>query len=92
MILSYKNKALELLLNEGVSRGLPPELATKIRIRLSAIDSATDINQLRIPSYRLHELKGDRAGTWSIRVSGNWRITFKFKNEDAYDVDFEDYH
>ena len=92
MILSYKNKALKLLLNEGISRGLPPELAKKIRYRLEAINSVTNPNQLRISGYKLHELEGDKAGTWAIRISGNWRITFKFKNEDAYDVDFEDYH
>ena len=92
MILSYKNKALKLLLNEGISRGLPPELVKKIRYRLGAIRAATNPNQLRISGYDLHELEGNRAGTWAIKVSENWRITFKFKNEDAYDVDFEDYH
>lgn len=92
MILSYKNKALKLLLNEGISRGLPPELTKKISLRLDAINSATNPNQLRIPGYVLHELKPKNSGKWSIRVSENWRITFEFKNENAYDVDFEDYH
>ncbi|MDQ3687321.1 MAG: type II toxin-antitoxin system RelE/ParE family toxin, partial [Acidobacteriota bacterium] len=45
-----------------------------------------------LPGYRLHELKGDRKGTWSLTVSGNWRITFTFSEGDAYDVDLEDYH
>jgi proteic killer suppression protein len=47
---------------------------------------------LDLPGYRLHQLKGNRAGTWSVTVSGNWRVTFTFEGEDAYDVDLEDYH
>ncbi len=45
-----------------------------------------------LPGYRLHELKGQRTGTWSVKVSGNWRVTFRFKDSCATDVDFEDYH
>jgi proteic killer suppression protein len=56
------------------------------------IDSATAIDDLRIPGYDLHQLKGDRRETWSIKVSGNWRITFTFINNDAYDLNLEDYH
>ena len=59
---------------------------------MTVIDSATAIDDLRIPGYDLHELKGDRREIWSIKVSGNWRITFKFKDNDAYDLDIEDYH
>jgi proteic killer suppression protein len=47
---------------------------------------------MNLPGYRLHQLKGDRAGTWSVSVSGNWRVTFTFVGEDAFDVDLEDYH
>jgi len=47
---------------------------------------------LNLPGYRLHQLKGNRAGTWSVTVSGNWRITFTFESEDAFDIDLEDYH
>jgi hypothetical protein len=47
---------------------------------------------LALPGLRLHELKGDRKGTWSVTVSGNWRITFSFEGKDAVDVDYEDYH
>ncbi len=56
------------------------------------IDSATAIDDLKIPGYDLHQLKGDRRETWSIKVSGNWRITFTFSNNDAYDLNLEDYH
>jgi len=47
---------------------------------------------MNLPGYRLHRLKGKRAGTWSVTVSGNWRVTFSFEGEDAFDVDLEDYH
>jgi toxin HigB-1 len=92
MIKTFRNKALERLLKEGNTKGVPNDLEKRIRVRLEAIDSATVIDDLRIPGYDLHELKGDRKETWSIKVSGNWRITFKFRNNDAYDLDLEDYH
>jgi proteic killer suppression protein len=47
---------------------------------------------MNLPGYRLHQLKGNRIGTWSVTVSGNWRATFRFEGEDAFDVDLEDYH
>jgi proteic killer suppression protein len=47
---------------------------------------------MNLPGYRLHQLKGYRAGTWSVKASGNWRVTFRFEGEDAFDVDLEDYH
>jgi proteic killer suppression protein len=92
MIQKFQNKALENLFKEGVTKGIPQELEKRIRVRLEVIDSAIIIDDIRLPGYNLHELKGDREGTWSIKVSGNWRITFTFKDNDAYDVDLEDYH
>lgn len=50
------------------------------------------LEDIRLPGYDLHELKGDRQGTWSIKVSGNWRITFSFEDGEVYDVNLEDYH
>ncbi|CAD5951666.1 Endoribonuclease HigB [Planktothrix agardhii] len=50
------------------------------------------LEDIRLPGYDLHELKGDCQGTWSIKVSGNWRITFSFENGEVYDVNLEDYH
>ena len=66
--------------------------SNKIRIRLEVIDSALMLEDIRLPGYDLHELKGDRQGTWSIKVSGNWRITFSFEDGEVYDVNLEDYH
>ena len=92
MIKTFRNKALEKLLKQGKTKGVPKELEKKIRVRLEVIDSATVIDDIRVPGYDLHELKGDRKGTWSIKVSGNWRITFKFEDSNAYELDLEDYH
>ncbi|MEJ6480649.1 type II toxin-antitoxin system RelE/ParE family toxin [Nostoc punctiforme UO1] len=92
MIQTFQKKALENLFIENFNKGIPANLEKKIRIRLEVIDSALIVEDIRLPGYDLHELKGDRKGTWSIKVSGNWRITFKFEDGDAYDVNLEDYH
>lgn len=92
MIRSFKSKALENLFRDDISKGIPKKLEKKIRIRLEVIDSASLVSDIRLPGYDLHELKGARAGTWSVKVSGNWRITFNFEDGEAHDVDLEDYH
>jgi toxin HigB-1 len=92
MILTFKNKPLEKLFREERGKGIPEELKRKIRIRLEVIDAAVNMGDIRLPGYDLHELKGDRQGTYAVKVSANWRITFKFEGGDAYDVDLEDYH
>ncbi|MBR8828633.1 MAG: type II toxin-antitoxin system RelE/ParE family toxin [Gomphosphaeria aponina SAG 52.96 = DSM 107014] len=92
MIQSFKSKALEKLFKENINKGVPQNLNKKIRIRLEVIDSAFVVEDIRLPGYDLHELKGNQKGTWSIKVSGNWRITFFFEEGDAYDVNLEDYH
>ena len=92
MIQTFKNKALEKLLKENTKKGIPQNLEKKLRIRLEVIDAAEIIEDVRLPGYDLHELKGDRRGTWSIKVSANWRVTFRFEEGDAYEVDLEDYH
>lgn len=92
MIQSFQNKELEKFFKEGVTKGIPQEFNKKIAVRLEVIDSAVDIEDIRLPGYNLHELKGDRKGIWSIKVSGNWRITFRFEGNEAYDVNLEDYH
>lgn len=83
MIQTFRDKPLERLLKEGNAKGIPKDLEKRIRRRLEVIDSATAIDDLRIPGYDLHQLKGDRRETWSIKVSGNWRITFTFRNNDV---------
>ncbi len=61
-------------------------------MQLAALDTAVSIEDLNIPGYRLHPLKGARKGTWSITVNGNWRVTFEFTNGSAFIVNYEDYH
>ena len=61
-------------------------------MQLAALDTAQKIEDMRLPGYRLHPLKGSRKGCWSITVNGNWRLTFKFIDGNAYILDYEDYH
>jgi proteic killer suppression protein len=92
VIKSFRHKGLREFFETGSKKGIPGDLAVRIRIRLDVIDAAKTIDDIDLPGFRLHELKGDRAGTWSVWVSGNWRITFRFIDGNAYDVDLEDYH
>ncbi len=71
---------------------IAPALRGKVRRVLSALDAAESPQALDLPGYRLHPLKGNLAGLWSVTVSGNWRIVFRFEDGDAYDVDLLDYH
>ena len=61
-------------------------------MQLSALDTAQTIEDIDVPGYRLHSLKGTRKGLWSITVNGNWRVTFEFTDGNAYIVNYEDYH
>lgn len=66
--------------------------AERLRMRLIALDTALSVNDMDLPGYKLHQLKGKRKGIWSISFSGNWRITFEFVDGNAYIVNYEDYH
>ena len=90
MIKSFKDKTLQNLFKDDMPATTKRE--QKINNRLESISVASKIEDIRISGYGLHELKGERKGTWAIKISGNWRITFRFKDGDAYDVNFEDYH
>lgn len=67
-------------------------MADRLRRQLAVLNAAGDAQDMNLPGYGLHPLRGDRAGTWAVTVRANWRLTFKFANGDAFDVDFEDYH
>ena len=71
---------------------LPPDMVTRIALILSVIDTANTIDEIDLPSFRLHRLSGDRKGQWAVTVRANWRITFRFDAGQADDVDFVDYH
>jgi proteic killer suppression protein len=92
VIKSFHHKGLKDFFETGSKRGITSDVATRVRIRLDVIDAAKTVADINLPGFRLHELKGQRAGTWSIWVSGNRRLTFKFTDGHAYDVDLEDYH
>lgn len=92
MIKSFRHKGLKDYWETGNTKGIPAQLAKKIDSRLAIIDDAKEIEDINYPGFDLHELKGDRKGTWAVKVSGNWRITFKFIDGDVYDLNLEDYH
>ena len=69
-----------------------PDMADRIALALADLDGARNPSDLDLPGYRLHPLKGALKGFWSISISGNWRLIFRFEDGDAYDVDLVDYH
>lgn len=92
MIKSWLHKGLQDFFETGSLAGIRPAHEKKLRVRLDLVNSASDIKELNYPGFRLHQLRGDRLGIWSISVNGNWRITFRFENGDAYILNYEDYH
>jgi len=92
VIVSFKHKGLKRLFEQNNRSGLRADLTDKIERILSVLDAASAPQALDLPGYRLHQLKGDRKGYWSLTVRANWRIVFRFENGRACDVDLVDYH
>lgn len=92
MIKSFKHKGLKRFFETGSVAGINPSHRQKIRIRLAALDTATNIEDMDLPGFRLHSLKGDKQGEWAVDVNKNWRITFEFIDGNAHVVNYEDYH
>jgi len=93
MIRSFADGETEQFFATGRSRRLPPDIRRRAAMRLMQLDSATRIEDLRLPlSNRLEALRGDRKGQWSIRVNDQWRVCFRFERGDAYEVEIVDYH
>lgn len=92
MIKSFRHKGLKQVFETDTRKGVPPMLAQRIVRLLDRLDSAINVMDLNLPGFGLHELKGNRKGTWAIKINKNWRITFRFRDSDAYEVDLEDYH
>lgn len=92
MIKSFKHKGLRLFFETGSTKGIQAKHSVKLRLQLGALDTAIEIDDLDIPGYQLHPLKGSRKGTWAISVSGNWRLTFEFADGNVYVLNYEDYH
>jgi toxin HigB-1 len=92
-IKSIKHKGLRRLYETGDARGVRAAFVDKLRDMLFALDTAEAIDEVEtVPGWRLHPLKGDLKGHWSLSVSGNWRLIFRFDGGDAYDLDLIDYH
>jgi len=92
VIKSFRHKGLRKLYETGSGAGIQASHKSHVRLQLSALDTAQAIEDMDVPGFRLHPLKGKLKGRWSISVSGNWRITFEFRDGNAFILDYEDYH
>ena len=92
MIKSFRHKGLKKFYETGKASGIQPKHTKRLRMQLVALDTATTAEDMDIPGFKLHELKGSDKGRWSIWVNGNWRITFEFRDGHTYVLDYEDYH
>jgi len=92
MIISFKHKGLELFFTRGSFKGIPAQYGARIERILDRLDSSIEAQDMDLPGYRFHSLKGERKGEFAVSVTGNWRITFEFKGEDVTNVNLEDYH
>lgn len=92
MITGFKHRGLARFFESGSKAGIQPPHADRLRLILGRLNASTSAEDMNLPGLRLHELKGERKGTHSVWVNGNWRVTFKFSGKDATDVNYEDYH
>lgn len=92
MIRNFRHRGLERFFRKSDYRGIPAQNAARIERMLDRLDAALRPEDMNLPGYKFHRLKGERENTYAVTVTGNWRITFRFEAEDAVDVDLEDYH
>jgi len=92
MIKSFKHKGLQKFYETGSTAGIQSAHKKKLKMRLIALDTSTEIQDMNLPGFRLHPLKGKMEGLWAIDVSRNWRITFEFNDGDVFIVNYKDYH
>ena len=92
MIKSFRHKGVEQFFKTGSKAKIQPKHAEKLRLQLAALDNAKSEKDMNAPAWRLHPLHGNLESHWSVEVSGNWRLTFRFEGEDAVLVDYLDYH
>lgn len=92
MIKGFRHKGLEKFFLRGTKSGVQGKHAGRLRLILGRLHASTNAKDMNLPGLYLHELGGKRKGIRSVRVSGNWRVTFRFEGKDATDVDYEDYH
>jgi proteic killer suppression protein len=92
MIKSFRHNGLRKLFETGSTSGVQASHTNRLRMQLTALDTAQASEDMDIPGFRLHSLKGQMRGRWAITVNGNWRLTFEFQDGNAYVLDYEDYH
>ena len=92
VIRSFKHKGLARFFRSGNTAGIQAAHAKRLRLILGRLHAASDARDMDLPGLRLHPLTGNRIGVWSVTVSGNWRVTFRFEDGDAEIVNYEDYH
>jgi proteic killer suppression protein len=92
VIRTFKHRGLKKLYSENDDSRFLQQFGGRIRRILTVLDTATTIDGVALPGFRLHPLKGDRKVFWGVTVSGNWRIVFRFEGDDVFDVDLVDYH
>jgi len=92
MIRSFKHKGLEKFFSKGTASGIQSVHSKRLRLILGRLSASSSPQDMDLPGLYLHQLRGKYRGRWSVRVSGNWCVTFKFDDPDAVDIDYEDYH
>jgi len=92
MIQSFNDRRLKRLYERGDRSKVSPDMADRIENILGVLDRARRVQAMDLPGFRLHPLKGDRAGYWSVTVRANWRVIFRFEGGNAFDVELVDYH
>ena len=92
MIQSFAHKGLARFYHTGSKSGIQAKHAQRLRLILSNLDQVEAPEDMDLPGLALHELKGKRKGVWAVKVSGNWRVTFRFAGGDVEQVNYEDYH
>jgi proteic killer suppression protein len=92
MIKSFAHKGLSTFYRTGSAKGIVPQHARRLRLILATLDDAVAPEDVDLPAFGFHSLKGDMAGMHSVRVNGNWRVIFAFDDEDVILVDYLDYH
>jgi len=92
VIRSFKHKGIERFYRDGNKSGIDSDHADRIARILDRLDASMSPQDMNLPGFKLHELKGKEKGVWSVYVSGNWRVVFRFEGNDAVQVDYLDYH
>lgn len=92
MIESFRHKGLKKLFEKGNASGVNPQHVKKLRRQLAQLHAAKTPMDMNMPGWDFHGLEGDLEGHYAVKVNGNWRLTFTFEDQDAVQVDYQDYH